>query len=183
MRRTVLIAVAALAAAGSVSAQQEPSDPGRGGKVGVDLVAAPALGFGVPIRLTKNLTLRTTVGFGSAATGAAAWSLGSDLRYTLRPDADWSAYLSGQASYLHAPNPSGYRSTASGADSLALSGNGGLFSAGLGLRRSLGRQTSVYGELRYGRLTATGVYDSWGMWRVNGLNTVSFALGATFGLR
>ena len=114
MRRTVLIAVASLALAGSAIAQQEPRDPGRDGKVGVDLVAAPALGFGVPIRLTKNLTLRTTVGFGSAATGAAAWSLGSDLRYTLRPDADWSAYLSGQASYLHAPSPSSYRSSSGG---------------------------------------------------------------------
>jgi hypothetical protein len=183
MRRTVLIAIAALAAAGSVYAQQEPRDPGRGGKVGVDVVAAPALGFGVPIRLTRNLTLRTTVGFGSAATGAAAWSLGSDLRYTLRPDADWSAYLSGQASYLHAPALAGYRSTAPGGDTTGYAGSGGLFGAGLGLRRRLGSQTSVYGELRYGRLTATGVYDSWGMWRVNGANTVSFALGATFGLR
>lgn len=183
MRRTVLIAVATLAAAGSAFAQQEPRGPDQGGKVGVDLVAGPAFGFGVPVRLTKNLTLRTTVGFGSAVASGSAWSLGGDLRYTLRPDADWSAYLSGQATYLHASTLAGYSGTASGAVGQALTPNGGLFSAGLGLRRSLGRQTSAYGELRYGRLTSAGVYDSWGMWRVNGLNTVSFALGATFGLR
>lgn len=182
MRTTLLVALVSLAVAGRASAQ-EPRDHTGDGRVGVDLIAAPALGFGVPIRLTKNLTLRATVGFGSAVAGGAAWNLGSDLRYTLRPDADWSAYLSAQASYLHASTVSAYSSAQSSSGAPGYGGNGGLFGGGVGLRRNLGHQTSAYGELRYGRLTATGVYDSWGMWRVSGANTVSFALGATFGLR
>ncbi len=157
MRRTVLIALASLATAGSALAQQEPKGPDHGGKVGVDLVAAPALGFGVPIRLTKNLTLRATVGFGSAVAGGAAWSLGGDLRYTLRPDADWSAYLSAQGSYLHASTLTGRYSTPTSVGAPGFTPDGGLFSAGVGLRRNLGRQTSAYGEVRYGRLTSTGV--------------------------
>ena len=181
MRTTLLVAIVSLAASGGAFAQ-EPRDHSGGGRVGVDVIAAPALGFGVPIRLTENLTLRTTVGFGSAVAGGAAWSLGSDLRYTLRPDADWSAYVSAQASYLHASTISAYGSAQS-SSTPGYGSDGGLFGGGVGLRRRLGHQTSVYGELRYGRLTATGVYDSWGMWRVSGANTVSLALGASFGLR
>jgi hypothetical protein len=178
--RSTLLVVACLATAVTTSAQ-EPGNPTRGGRVGFDVVAAPAFGFGIPIRLTKNLTLRATAGFGSAVAGGAAFNVGGDLRYTLRPDADWSAYASAQASYLYASSGTGYARYSSS----TLSGGGdnaGLFGAGLGLRRQLGKRTSAYGELRYGRLTATGVYDSWGMWSVGGQNTVSFALGATFGL-
>jgi hypothetical protein len=180
MRTPLLVAVVSLATAALASAQ-EPRSPGSGSRVGVDVVAAPAFGFGIPIRLTKNLTLRATAGFGSAVAGGAAFNVGGDLRYTLNPDAVWSAYASVQASYLYASSGTGYArysssTFAGGGDSA------GLYGAGLGVRRQLGSRTSAYGELRYGRLTATGVYDSWGMWGVGGQNTVSLALGATFGL-
>jgi hypothetical protein len=184
MRTTLLIATISLAAAGVASAQtQEPRDPKGGGPVGLDLIAAPAPGFGVPFRLSKNLTLRATVGFGTSASNGAAWNLGGNLRYTLRPEADWSAYLSAQASYLHASTQAYGGTSAGSGGALGYGANGGLFGGGVGVRRNLGHRTSAYGELLYGRLTSTGVYDSWGMWRVNGANTVSLALGATFGLR
>ncbi|HXY38804.1 MAG TPA: hypothetical protein VEQ10_03995 [Vicinamibacteria bacterium] len=177
MRMQLLFAVVMLAGAGLASAQ-EPRDPGSGGRVGVDVVAAPAFGFGVPVRLTKSLTLRATAGFGSSPAGGSAANVGGDLRYTLRPDSDWSAYVSGQASYLYASNSSSYYGAGS-----PTSGSAGLFGGGVGLRRKFSRSTSAYTELRYGRLTSTGVYDSWGMWGVGGQNTVALALGATFGLR
>lgn len=181
MRTTLLVAAVSLWTAGFASAQ-EPRNHGGSGRVGFDVVAAPAFGFGVPIRLARNLTLRATAGFGSAVAGGAAFNVGGDLRYTLRPAAEWSAYLSGQASYLYASSGTGYARYSSNSFSGGGS-NAGLFGAGLGLRRQLGRSTSAYGELRYGRLTSTDVYDSWGMWGVGGQNTVSLALGATFGLR
>ncbi len=180
MRTTLLVAVVSLVTAGLAGAQ-EPTDHSGSGRVGVDLVAAPAFGFGLPLRLTNNLTLRATAGFGSAVAGGGAFNLGGDLRYTLRPEAGWSAYLSAQASYLHASATSA--SSGYGSPVAAGAGSAGLFGGGLGLRRQLGSRTSAYGELRYGRLTSTGVYDSWGMWGVGGANTVSLALGATFGLR
>lgn len=180
MRKALLVALASLAVAGDAAAQ-EPLNAGGSGRVGIDVVAAPAFGFGIPIRLARNLTLRATAGFGSAVAGGAAFNVGGDLRYTFQPDAAWSAYASVQASYLYASSGTGYARYSSS----TLSGGGdsaGLYGAGLGLRRQLGSRTSAYGELRYGRLTATGVYDSWGMWGVGGSNTVSLALGATFGL-
>ena len=179
MRRAAMVVVC-LATAVTASAQ-EPSNPTRGGRVGIDVVAAPAFGFGIPIRLTRNLTLRATAGFGSAVAGGAAFNVGGDLCYTLRPDAQWSAYASVQASYLYASSGTGYARYSSATFSGG-GDNAGLYGAGLGVRRQLGSRTSAYGELRYGRLTATGVYDSWGMWGVGGQNTVSVALGATFGL-
>ncbi len=180
MRTSLLLAAVSLATA-AVASAQEPSDHTGSGRVGVDVVAAPAFGFGVPIRLTKNLTLRATAGFGSAVAGGAAFNVGGDIRYTLRPEADWSAYVSVQASYLYASSGTGYARYSS--STFAGGGNdAGLFGGGVGLRRQLGSRTSAYGELRYGRLTSTGVYDSWGMWGVGGQNTVSLALGATFGL-
>jgi hypothetical protein len=181
--RTALLAAAAAAALASASlaAAQEPRQASSRGRVGVDVIAAPAFGLGIPIRLTRQLTLRATAGLGSAVAGGAAFDVGGDLRYTLQPDASWSAYASVQASYLYASSGTGYArysaSTFSGGGDSA-----GLFGVGLGLRRQLGSRTSAYGELRYGRLTSTGVYDSWGMWGVGGANTVSLALGATFGL-
>ncbi|HVO10845.1 MAG TPA: hypothetical protein VMX54_08895 [Vicinamibacteria bacterium] len=179
MRTPLLLAVVVLAAAANLASAQEPRDPGGTGRVGFDLVAAPAPGFGVPIRLTRNLTLRATAGFGSSPAGGTAASVGGDLRYTLRPDSDWSAYLSGQASYLHTSDSSGYYA----AGTSGSAGSAGLFGGGVGLRRKFSRSTSAYAEARYGRLTSTGVYDSWGMWGVGGQNTVALALGATFGLR
>jgi len=178
MRMPLLLAVVVLAAA-DLAWAQEPRDPGGTGRVGVDVVAAPAFGFGVPIRLTKSLTLRATAGFGSSPSGGAAANVGGDLRYTLRPDSEWSAYLSGQASYLYGSNPSSYY----GAGTSASGGSAGLFGGGVGARRKFTRSTSAYAELRYGRLTSTSVYDSWGMWGVGGQNTLALALGATFGLR
>jgi len=186
MRTTLLAVLVSLAAAGLASAQQEPTDHNGGGPIGVDLIAGPAPGFGVPFRLSDHLTYRALVGFGSSPSGGAAWSLGNNLRYTLRPDADWSAYVSVQASYLHAATTS-YGGTGSGGTgsggALGTGVNGGLFCGGVGVRRNLGRRTSVYAEALYGRLTSTGVYDSWGMWRLSGANTLSAALGATLGLK
>ena len=73
MRTASLVFVVALAVAGAASAQaQEPHDRSGGGPIGVDVIAAPAPGFGLPFRLTKNLTLRASMGFGSAVSGGAA---------------------------------------------------------------------------------------------------------------
>jgi hypothetical protein len=177
-----------LSAAGAVGEAAEKQRGDQGGRVGVDIVAAPALGFGVPIRISPNLTLRAIVGFGSTQTSAAAWSLGGDLRYTFRPQSQTSAYASVQGSYLYGTG-GGYQyyqtPTGQNTDPVVApqSTNGGMYGLGLGVTRRLGRSTSLYGEARYGRVSSTGVYDSWGMWDVGGGNTVSFALGATFGLR
>lgn len=183
-KTTAVFVVGALVLAAGATA--EPRDRTGTGNVGVDLIVAPSLGFGLPIRLTKNLTARAVFGFGSSATnGAAAWSAGGDLRYTLRPDADLSLYASVQASYLRSGATMGPAGTGTAASPVlsASSGNAGLYGAGLGLQRRLGRRTSAYAELRYGRVTSTGVYDSWGTWGAGGRNQVSLALGATFGLR
>jgi hypothetical protein len=186
MRTTPALVLAVLAASGTAAAAEKPRGD-RGGAVGVDIVAAPSPGFGIPIRLTRNLTLRALVGFGSTATNSAAWSVGGDLRYTLRPESQTSLYASVQASYLYGSGGGyEYYQTPAGATApvaQTASGSGGLYGAGLGVTRRLGRTASLYGEARYGRMSSAGVYDSWGMWDLGGGNVVSFALGATFGLR
>ena len=184
MRRAIAVGLGLLSMAGLAGA--EPPDTRGGGRVGVDLIAAPSFGFGVPIRLTKNLTLRATLGFGSSVSNGAAWNLGGDLRYTFRPESELSLYAAVQTSYLHAgTSVSPYQSAATGTSQVVYqqAADGAMYSGGLGVQRRLGRSTSIYAEARYGRMTAQGVYDSWGMWGVGGQNSVSFALGATFGLR
>jgi hypothetical protein len=190
MRRTLALAVGMLSLAALGAA--EPKDTRGGGRVGVDLIAAPSFGFGVPIRLTRNLTLRATLGFGSSVSNGAAWNLGSDLRYTFRPESELSLYAAVQACYLHAGSSLSPYGSASAYGSSAAStspvvyqqaANGALYSGGVGVQRRLGRTTTIWAEGRYGRMTSSGVYDSWGMWGVGGQNSLSFALGATFGLR
>jgi hypothetical protein len=188
MRRASLVTVLVLAAA-SLAVAAEPPGNGKGGNVGIDIVAVPSFGIAVPFRLSEHLTLRATLGAGSTQSNTGAFTVGGDLRYTLSPLSLTSLFFAVQAGYAHASSGVSYASSAAanqpGATPVAQAygGSGGLFGGGVGLRHNLGRATSVYGELRYDRATSSDVYDSWGSYRATDNDRVSFGLGLTFGLK
>jgi hypothetical protein len=176
-------------ATASLSSAAEPPGSGRAGKVGIDFVAAPAIGLAVPFRLSDHLAFRATLGAGSTQSNTGAWTAGGDLRYTLSPLSRTSVFFAVRAGYAHASSGVSYAATAAtnqaGATPVAQSsgGSGGLFGGGVGVRHDLGRDTAVYGELRYDRATSGTVYDSWGSFRATDNDRVSFGLGLTLGLK
>jgi hypothetical protein len=182
------VTAVALATA-TLSSAAEPPGSGRGGKVGIDFVAAPAIGLAVPFRLSEHLTFRATLGAGSTQSNTGAWTAGGDLRYTLSPLSRTSVFFAVQAGYAHASSGVGYAASAAtnqpSATPVAQSsgGSGGLFGGGVGVRHNLGKDTAVYGELRYDRATSETVYDSWGSFRATDSDRVSFGLGLTLGLK
>jgi len=177
-------------ATATVSTAAEPPGSGHAGKVGIDFVAAPAIGLAVPFRLSNHLTFRATLGAGSTQSNTGAWTAGGDLRYTLSPLSRTSVFFAVQAAYAYSSSAGvTYAGSAATNPSTATpvpqayGGSGGLFGGGVGVRHNLGKTTAVYGELRYDRATSGSVYDSWGSYRATDNDRVSFGLGLTLGLK
>lgn len=189
MRGRASLATALVLATASLATAAEPPGSGRGGNVGIDFVAAPAIGLAVPFRLTDHLTLRATLGAGSTQSNTGAWTAGGELRYTLSPLSRTSVFLAVQAAYAHSSSGVTYAGSAAtsqpGATPVAQAygGSGSLFGGGAGVRHNLGKDTAVYGELRYDRATSGTVYDSWGSFRATDNDRISFGLGLTLGLK
>ena len=189
MRGTAALTTVLVLATASLSLAAEPPGSGHAGNVGIDFVAAPAIGIAVPFRLSDHLTFRATLGAGSTQSNTGAWTAGGDLRYTLSPLSRTSVFLAVQAGYAYSSSGVTYAGSAAtsqpGATPVAQAygGSGGLFGGGVGLRYNVSRGTAAYGEVRYDRATSSNVYDSWGTLRVSGQNRVSFGLGITFGLK
>jgi hypothetical protein len=187
--RSALLATALVLGSTSLSLAAEPPGSGHSGNVGIDFVAAPAIGVAVPFRLSDHLAFRATLGAGSTQSNTGAFTVGGDLRYTLSPLSRTSLFLAVQAGYAHSSSGTSYARSAAtsqpGASAVAQTygGSGGLFGGGIGLRRDISRGASAYGELRYDRATSSDVYDSWGTLHSSGQNRVSFGLGVTFGLK
>lgn len=127
--------------------------------------------------------LRATLGAGSTQSNTGAWTAGGELRYTLSPLSRTSVFLAVQAAYANSSSGVTYAGSAAtsqpGATPVAQAygGSGGLFGGGAGVRHNVGKDTAVYGELRYDRATSGGVYDSWGSFRATDVDRVSFGLG------
>lgn len=189
MRGTAFLATALVLLAASASPAAEPPGSGHVGSVGIDFVAAPAIGIAVPFRLSDHLTLRATLGAGSTQSNTGAWTAGGDLRYTVSPLSRTSVFLAVQAGYAHSSSGTTYAGSAAtdqpGAAPVAQAygGSGGLFGGGVGVRYNVSRGTAAYGEVRYDRATSSSVYDSWGSFRATDNDRVSFGLGVTFGLK
>jgi hypothetical protein len=172
MLKKIAVAVALLGTAALASAE-EPQKPGQ---VGIDALAAPELGIRFPIQLSTQVSLRPGLGFGSSQLTGNFWNLGADVRYTFKPAGSLSAFVSAYAGYLRNQNGS-FGGTSSG---LQGSSNGALVGAGLGLRQSLGRKASVFGELRLNRTTAANAYNPWASWSLNDQTSLALGFGATF---
>jgi hypothetical protein len=189
MRGTTALTTVLVLATASASRAAEPPGSGHVGNVGIDFVAAPAIGVAVPFRLSDHLTFRATLGAGSTQSNTGAWTAGGDLRYTLSPFSRTSVFLAVQAGYAYASSGTTYAGSAAtsqpGATPVAQAygGSGGLFGGGVGVRYNVSRGTAAYGEVRYDRATSSSVYDSWGSFRATDNDRVSFGLGVTFGLK
>lgn len=187
--RSALLVTAMVLSSTSLGLAAEPPGSGHAGNVGIDFVAAPALGVAVPFRLSDHLTFRATLGAGSTQSNTGAWTAGGDVRYTLSPLSRTSVFLAVQAGYAHSSSGVAYAGSAatgqSGAAPVAQTygGSGGMFGGGVGVRQNIGHSTSAYGEVRYDRTTSPNVYDSWGSIHATGYDRISFGLGLTFGLK
>jgi hypothetical protein len=160
---------------------------GQKGTISIDAMTTPGRHFGMGFYVTDHLSLRPTIGLGYSDFSGMMVNVGADLRYDFSPDRDWSLYAMGSAYYeggndpvysSRPPTGSGYQDYTS-----VSSYDGFYYGAGLGVRRRVGDRFAVMLDGRYLHTANSVSGSSFGLYAIDGQNSVVASLGLSFYLK
>ncbi len=190
--RRLPLLVVMLALGASASAQESepapppppPHEPFTQGTFTVDAMTTPGSHLGFGFYLTNRISIRPMLGVGTSPYGGTTFVAGADLRIETQPTNTWSFYGVATGSYRSGEDRS---YGPQGARNLYTQQDGGLYGAGVGVRRRFHDRLMVVLDTRYlhansANLSTAAMPSSFGQYRVDNQNQIVASLGLSFAL-
>jgi hypothetical protein len=161
-----------------------PHEPFTQGTFTVDAMTTPGSHLGFGFYLTDRISIRPMLGFGISEHGGTSFIGGADLRIETHPSNTWSFYGVATGSYRTGADAS---YGPAGSRNLYAQQDGGLYGAGVGVRRRFHDRLLVVLDTRYlhansAPVSTTPLPSSFGQYRVDNQNQIVVSLGLSFAL-